>query len=354
MDPWANVDLYCERTDWGFWSEPLNALTNFAYLLAAALIVARVRRGQARLPWDAGALATLATLVGAGSFLFHTFATVWGRWLDLGFIALFIYFLLARFLARVGGLGWKGILAGLLAYWIFERVVLAALSPGTLGGSIVYLPALATLAGLALFARQRGSPSASGLGAAAGVLVVALIFRTIDLPACTAWPAGTHFVWHCLSAWTLYLAATSLFATRKASGSGLNGPGPDGPGKTTQGFGNVPKPSPGRSSEPSAGHRRSAAASVAGFRVAGLSTRRARGDSTMERSRSSAGTLYSAHSWRFTSSIMSVAWPLPFSWSDRRTDPFVPYECRRAPDARVSRIVKARRFSRPRGSDPAG
>jgi hypothetical protein len=30
------IDLYCERTDASFWAEPANALTNAAFLIAAA------------------------------------------------------------------------------------------------------------------------------------------------------------------------------------------------------------------------------------------------------------------------------------------------------------------------------
>ena len=32
------VDLYCERTDPGLWAEPLNALTNAAFILSAVLL----------------------------------------------------------------------------------------------------------------------------------------------------------------------------------------------------------------------------------------------------------------------------------------------------------------------------
>jgi hypothetical protein len=30
------LDLYCERTDLSFWAEPVNALSNAAFLIAAA------------------------------------------------------------------------------------------------------------------------------------------------------------------------------------------------------------------------------------------------------------------------------------------------------------------------------
>jgi hypothetical protein len=29
------IDAYCERTDFSYWSEPVNAVTNLAFLVAA-------------------------------------------------------------------------------------------------------------------------------------------------------------------------------------------------------------------------------------------------------------------------------------------------------------------------------
>jgi len=216
VDPWTRVDLYCERTDASFWSEPLNALTNLAFLVAAILIVTRARRERGRLGWDAAVLAVLTALVGVGSFLFHTFATVWGRWLDLAFIAAFVYVVLALCLVRVAGLGWRGVLAGLVLYAVFERGVLAAVPRGTMGGSLLYVPPVLALAALAWYARHRGHRAAPRLAAAVGVFAVAIAARTVDLPLCRAWPTGTHFLWHLLTAWVLYLAATAVLAPRSA------------------------------------------------------------------------------------------------------------------------------------------
>jgi hypothetical protein len=216
VDPWTRVDLYCERTDASFWSEPLNALTNLAFLVAAILIVTRARRERGRLGWDAAVLAVLTALVGAGSFLFHTFATVWGRWLDLVFIAAFVYVLLALCLVRVAGLGWRGVLAGLALYAVVERGVLAAVPPGTMGGSLLYVPPVLALGALAWYARHRGHRAAPRLAAAFGLFAVAIAVRTADLPLCRGWPTGTHFLWHLLTAWVLYLAATAVLAPRGA------------------------------------------------------------------------------------------------------------------------------------------
>jgi hypothetical protein len=44
------------------------------------------------------------------------------------------------------------------------------------------------------------------------VFAAALVVRTADLTLCEIWPAGTHFVWHVLTAGVLYLAATAVLA----------------------------------------------------------------------------------------------------------------------------------------------
>jgi hypothetical protein len=215
MDLWRSVDLYCERTDPGFWSEPLNAASNAAFLVAAALIV-RHSRAPGGTPFDARVLAALVALVGVGSFLFHTFATVWAGWLDLIFILAFIYVFLARFLARVAGWNWIGIAVALAGYWVFSRVLTAPFSPGALNGSFSYFPALAALTGLAVWGGLKRHPGVRRLGLAAGLFAVSLAVRTVDLALCADWPLGTHAIWHCLNAGVLWLAATGLVARREA------------------------------------------------------------------------------------------------------------------------------------------
>lgn len=211
MDLWRSVDLYCERTDPGFWSEPVNALSNVAFLLAAALIV-RHARAHGRIAPDVWFLAALVALVGLGSFAFHTVATVWAGWLDVIFILAFIYAFLARFLARVPGWGWRGVAAGLAGYWLASRLLTAPFAAQAMNGSYSYLPPLLALAGLAAWAGQRAHPGARRLALAAGIFAVSIGFRTVDLAVCNAWPLGTHAVWHGLNAAVLWLAATGLIA----------------------------------------------------------------------------------------------------------------------------------------------
>jgi len=74
MNWMEQVNNYCERTDFSFWSEPVNAITNAAFLIAAIYVFPRTKG----LPLGR-ALAVTLFLIGLGSFAFHTTATHWGR-----------------------------------------------------------------------------------------------------------------------------------------------------------------------------------------------------------------------------------------------------------------------------------
>src|SRR5687768_2996924 len=83
---------YCERgADAAFWAEPLNALSNIAFL-AAALAAGRELAGRptgGRRHFEA-LLVVLVAVIGVGSFLFHTLATRWAMYADVIPIGLFM------------------------------------------------------------------------------------------------------------------------------------------------------------------------------------------------------------------------------------------------------------------------
>ena len=104
LDWWAPIDIYCERTGAGFWSEPFNALSNAAFLVAALWSFRLARRTGAD---DAvKALAALVFAIGIGSFAFHSFAVRWAALADVIPIATFIYAYFGLALRRFLGLGW--------------------------------------------------------------------------------------------------------------------------------------------------------------------------------------------------------------------------------------------------------
>jgi len=195
---------YCERRGHGLWSEPVNALTNIAFLLAAAAAFALWRRRR-ETDNPALALIVVTALVGSGSFIFHTVATRGAMLFDVIPIALFIYgyFLLA--LRRFFGLGALASTAITLLFAAGSYLVENSFHG--LHGSVGYLPALGAMICFAalLWPRTRRRQTAAGLALAALVFAASLTFRTMDGDVCAAFPLGTHFLWHVLNACVLWL-----------------------------------------------------------------------------------------------------------------------------------------------------
>ena len=202
MDWSRPVDLYCERTDPSFWAEPVNALTNAAFLIAAAIAFVQWRRAGGR-DWPVLILIVITAAIGFGSFIFHTFATRGAALFDVVPIAIFIYSYLFVALRRFLRLSLiiSLVLLGLFAVFSYGE---AAIVPrGSLNGSHAYLPAFFALVVVGILVR--GRPARGLMLAAAGLLALSLTFRSIDMMVCGVFPLGTHFLWHSLNGVVLYL-----------------------------------------------------------------------------------------------------------------------------------------------------
>ncbi len=208
------VDIYCERTDPSFWAEPVNAITNAAFLIAALVAFVHWRRAGG-CDWPVAILITLTAVIGVGSFIFHTVATRGAVLFDTVPIALFIYSYLFLALRRFIGLSLSPSLAVLAAFAAVSYGLTQIVPRGALNGSYAYMPALAATLMVGWLARHQ---QAGRWVMAAGVtLAVSLTFRSIDQTVCAAVPLGTHFLWHCLNGLVLYLLL------RGAIGAGLKG-----------------------------------------------------------------------------------------------------------------------------------
>ncbi|MFI5906944.1 hypothetical protein [Dactylosporangium sp. NPDC051541] len=191
-----HVDGYCERVGPALWAEPLNAVSNVAFLVACAVLLIRSRHRT---------LPILLGVVGLCSLSFHTYAV--GVTAALDSLSILVFVLVAVVALTRYGLGVRAGLAWIAApafvvFAVFVDVLLAlAGRQYTLGG---YLPAALALAGFAVALRSRG------LGVATGVFAVSLTLRTLDGPLCHAVPVGLHWGWHCLNAVVLYLVARDV------------------------------------------------------------------------------------------------------------------------------------------------
>lgn len=223
MDLGQKIYLYCERgQDPSFWAEPLNALSNAAFIVAALvatrdyLAVAPERRSPA-----AALLIALTFVIGIGSFLFHTFATRWASLADQIPIALFMLAYFAFLIRRILGLGWIYVALALVAFYATLRYAgtiqcdYATLLPITsrsgarcLNGTVGYLPAFFALVGSSIVVARY--PAGRSIALASGVFLVSMTFRTLDIEICElsrlgGHLSGSHFVWHVLNGLTLYI-----------------------------------------------------------------------------------------------------------------------------------------------------
>lgn len=192
---WSDqVIAYCERTDLSFWAEPVNAVTNAAFVIAAAVMWPRVAgrpMGQA--------LCVVLAVIGAGSFLWHTHATRWAGLMDvlpiLGFILLYLFAATRDFLRLGTGLSLLAV-ALFLPYAFVVGWALGRIVPG-LGANAAYISVALLIAIYALV--LRGAVGRSLL-IGAGLLALSLAFRMADAAVCDIVPIGTHFMWHLLNA----------------------------------------------------------------------------------------------------------------------------------------------------------
>lgn len=196
MDWTRQVDGYCERLDPSFWAEPINAVTNGAFLVVAVIMW---RRSQG-LPLARGLCAVLFA-IGVGSFLFHTYAQTWAGLADvlpiLIFVVLYIFTATKAFWQQST---WRSLgITALFFPYAAALVPLFQMIPG-IGGSAAYGPVPLLIALYAYGLRYRFPATAKRLAIGAALVTTSLLIRTVDAPLCTAIPMGTHFMWHLLNA----------------------------------------------------------------------------------------------------------------------------------------------------------
>ncbi|WP_111401209.1 ceramidase domain-containing protein [Meridianimarinicoccus zhengii] len=197
MDWTRSIDGYCERLGPEYWAEPVNAVTNAAFLITAVVMWRRTR--GAGLPL-ATALVGILAGIGVGSFLFHTHAQVWAAFADSGAIAVFaLVYVFAANRDFWGLKGWRAWAAtGLfIPYVVLTVPIFARLPFFEISSGYWPLPILVLVYGLGL--RRRAPETGQGLLIAAGICAVSLTARSLDEPLCAAIPIGTHFLWHVLN-----------------------------------------------------------------------------------------------------------------------------------------------------------
>ena len=196
MDLSKPIDIYCERLDIGIWAEPINAVTNIAFILAAIIMWLRCKNLV-----EGKILSFLLFSIGCGSFLFHTYTQAWAALLDV--TAILIFILTYIFVANRRFLVWSKMvsLIGVILFFPYQLLLASVLSNVQFfGSSVQYIPVALLIFIYSALLRKSEPNLSHGLFVGASILCLSIIFRTIDEPFCSISSVGTHFVWHILNA----------------------------------------------------------------------------------------------------------------------------------------------------------
>ena len=196
------IDDYCERcgTQAGFWGEPVNAITNGAFLVAALWVLYEAR-SRDRLDCLSGLLCANLILIGVGSFLFHTFATRWALWADVIPIVTLVLLYFWAILLRAHQLRCYLSALIMILFALASWVLISLLAETAIGGANAgYLAAWLLIVGNAAVLCWRKHKLAPWLCGGAGIFLISLAMRMADEPVCACIPIGTHFLWHILNA----------------------------------------------------------------------------------------------------------------------------------------------------------
>lgn len=195
MEWTQQFDGYCERVDLTYWAEPINAVTNIAFILATIIMW---RRSQGLT--SARVLCGVLFTIGIGSFLFHTHATAWALLADVAPIG--IYILTYLFLVNKDIMHWPWWIAalGTVAFLPYAAIIVPAMNQlpfFRISNFYWTVPILLLIYAYAL--RAKHPKTARGFCIGAGLLALSITLRSVDEIICTTLPLGTHFLWHCLN-----------------------------------------------------------------------------------------------------------------------------------------------------------
>ena len=149
-------------------------------------------------------LIILLFCIAIGSTLWHTLAQPWAELADSIPILLFISVYMVSFLARLLQYRYLTIFFIFTLFQLVNNSVIFLVPRDLLNGSLFYVPTWLSLCVFTVILLQRQYPGRGSFVIATLLFSAAIVFRSIDILACSAFPVGTHFIWHLLVALVLY------------------------------------------------------------------------------------------------------------------------------------------------------
>ena len=200
----TSIDIYCERVSSDLFAEPINFLSNIAFIIAFYILIRRLKDasfGDKALKNCSTILTYIILFIGLGSFLFHAFGNLWSAFADTFPIMIFILFYLyiaVRFYLKQNDF----VAATALIIFLSLNVFLGYAGIEEISS---YLTALFAMLLISVISLMRDEIEISrGLFTTSIIFMISLTFRQLDNFACSYMSLGTHWIWHILNAILLY------------------------------------------------------------------------------------------------------------------------------------------------------
>ena len=209
-----SIDIYCERVTSDIFAEPINFITNFAFIIVYILLYRRYKKrvfNSKVEQYYSLILIFLILFIGFGSLLFHLLGTVLSAIADVVpimiFIILYLYLSVKFFL----NCSQRAAIFSIGIFLIFNTL-LTALGVEEIAS---YLLALFSMLLISILTYKKKEYDISlGLLIASFIFTISLSLRQMDLLYCAHLEIGTHWLWHILNSILLYMLVI-LFMDRK-------------------------------------------------------------------------------------------------------------------------------------------
>ena len=212
------IDVTCERTQYGFFEEPLNVLSNIGFFIATYYLL-KLARSKGKQPFSMYFMIYICSVIGVGSMVFHTTARMWAAVyfdiMPIAFFAATLMFLFASHILRLGIIG-TTIMLSLL---IFENVVFKSLINHAPDGYVSLIPCAFFLMFMSCYMGLTKNVSTRNIAIATTIAVIAISFRATDMYFCSIFPYGTHFLWHALMSLFMYIVIRELIIRHRQNDS---------------------------------------------------------------------------------------------------------------------------------------
>ena len=208
MDFFQTINIYCERNSEFFFGEPINAITNFSYIIVGLISLTKTLKDKL-----CQFLSIELILIGICSFILHTYANILSAILDS--ISILIFGFTYLYGANIRFLKLSSLLSilGVIAFIPFSFFVILTIQFffGSMNGSAFYFSYIFLFLGYSSYLRKINFFVSKNLFICFMILSISVFFRTIDQDLCFFVPVGTHFIWHILNTSVLGLSIFIIY-----------------------------------------------------------------------------------------------------------------------------------------------